>query len=339
MRLLETSSRLATSAIRVPAKPRSITTWQVVSRISLRRSATVGFFTGSNAIAARNLRLATSSGVGGWCVRIEDAGETGWVHTDGQLFEDAHALFAGSVGRGVRRVAQCLHVQVHATARLVDRQGDPLPADHGLALPHAMAELRMSVAETTHQELLTRFESDSVVLAVAVHEHVPEVLCPARARPPFDAVVDRSHHLRSAAIDASDRAHLVPSPSVAEVVGVQMSRQARKVDRCPQPEELRLGDRRTTGRRLTNRANTPGAIARAPNGVGTDGVTVFVDFDPATPRAELSEAGVVEERANARAPQVVRLLDRRRPGSERQLGAQAVLGGIDRHSNRVHRLD
>lgn len=45
MRLLDTSSRLATSAIRVAANPRSITTWHVTSRISMRRSATVGFFT------------------------------------------------------------------------------------------------------------------------------------------------------------------------------------------------------------------------------------------------------------------------------------------------------
>jgi len=35
----------------VPAKPRSITTWHVTSRISALRSSTVCFFTGSNAIA------------------------------------------------------------------------------------------------------------------------------------------------------------------------------------------------------------------------------------------------------------------------------------------------
>src|SRR3954454_20040443 len=155
MRLVERSSRLATSAMRVPAKPRSITTLQVVSRISLRRSATVGFFTASNAIAAKKLRLNTSwSAAGGWRVRIEDADETGRVHTDGQLFEDANSPFGGSIRPGIRGVAQCLHVQVCTAARIFDRQTNALAADNRLALPHPVAELRVPVAEATHLELL-----------------------------------------------------------------------------------------------------------------------------------------------------------------------------------------
>src|ERR1700737_816099 len=45
MRPVDTPSLLATSETRVAAKPRSITTWQVISRISVRRSSTVVLFT------------------------------------------------------------------------------------------------------------------------------------------------------------------------------------------------------------------------------------------------------------------------------------------------------
>src|SRR3954452_21413934 len=45
MRPVETPSLSATSAMRVAPKPRSITTWQVTSRISLRRSSTLGRLT------------------------------------------------------------------------------------------------------------------------------------------------------------------------------------------------------------------------------------------------------------------------------------------------------
>src|SRR3954469_6041609 len=43
---VDTPSLAATSAMRVAPKPRSITTWQVTSRISLRRSSTLGRLTG-----------------------------------------------------------------------------------------------------------------------------------------------------------------------------------------------------------------------------------------------------------------------------------------------------
>src|SRR3954470_24292394 len=46
MRLVDTFRRLATSAMRVAAKPRSMTTSHVVSKMSWRRSSTVCFFTG-----------------------------------------------------------------------------------------------------------------------------------------------------------------------------------------------------------------------------------------------------------------------------------------------------
>src|SRR4051794_7973588 len=159
--------------MRVPAKPLSITTLQVVSRISLRRSATVGFFTASNAIAATKVRLdttrsASASATGGWRVRIEDPDETGRVHTDGQLFEDANSAFSGSIRPRIHRVAQCLHVQVCAAARIFDRQTNTLAADDRLALPHPVAELRVPVAEATHQELLPRLEGHRVHSAVRV---------------------------------------------------------------------------------------------------------------------------------------------------------------------------
>src|SRR6185295_7982984 len=96
MRLLDTSRRLATSAMRVPAKPRSITTSHVVSRISLRRSATVGFFTAANAIAV--IIPKGDSPLGEW---VEDAGESRRVASDRQLFEDAHAVLRGAIRRDV----------------------------------------------------------------------------------------------------------------------------------------------------------------------------------------------------------------------------------------------
>src|SRR4051794_2916548 len=204
-------------------------------------------------------------------------------------------------------------MQVRAAARVVDWERDPLAADDRLALPHSVTELRMSVAEPAHQELLARLECDRVHEAAAVDEDVLEVACPARARPPFEAVVDRSHHLRGTAVDASNGADLVPSAAIAVVVGVEVSGQRREVDRCPQPEELRLGDWRTRGRELTDRADAPRAIARPPHSLGGDVVAVAVDFYPAAPCAELREPRVVEERANARPPRVVRLLDRGGP--------------------------
>src|SRR3954447_22894217 len=42
---VETPSLAATAAMRVAPKPRSITTWRVTSRISLRRASTVGLRT------------------------------------------------------------------------------------------------------------------------------------------------------------------------------------------------------------------------------------------------------------------------------------------------------
>src|SRR6185436_15476387 len=175
MRLLDTSSRLATSAMRVPAKPRSMTTAHVVSRISLRRSATVGFFTAANAIAAIDTADDTRSDVGR-CERIEDAGEAGRMNADRQLLENADATFGRSVGRTVRRVAQRLHVEVGSTAGIVDGEAEPLAADHRLALPHSVGELGMAVAEATHLELLTRLEHHRVDSAVPVDEVVLEVL-------------------------------------------------------------------------------------------------------------------------------------------------------------------
>ena len=88
MRLLETSSRLATSAMRVPAKPRSITTSHVVSRISLRRSATVGFSLLQTLSLCRAPRI-----------RIEDPFQPGRVISDRELFEDPEPL----LGRPIRR--------------------------------------------------------------------------------------------------------------------------------------------------------------------------------------------------------------------------------------------
>src|SRR4051812_33529502 len=78
MRPVDTPSLAATSATRVAPKPRSITTWQVTSRISLRRSSTVGLRTPWQA-SARTGPLPGSPGLheagaaGHHAVGIDDA--------------------------------------------------------------------------------------------------------------------------------------------------------------------------------------------------------------------------------------------------------------------------
>src|SRR5215207_10946937 len=59
MRPVDTPSLAATSAMRVAPKPRSITTWQVTSRISLRRSSTVGLRTSAHVSARTPVLLGS----------------------------------------------------------------------------------------------------------------------------------------------------------------------------------------------------------------------------------------------------------------------------------------
>src|SRR2546429_1604677 len=59
---VDTPRRSATSAMRVAPKPRSITTWDVTSRISFRRSSTLGRATARTLLAALDERGPTNHG-------------------------------------------------------------------------------------------------------------------------------------------------------------------------------------------------------------------------------------------------------------------------------------
>ena len=84
---------------------------------------------------------------------------------------------------------------------------------------------------------------------------------------PLDPVIDRSHRLgRFGRVrfgwDERDEAGLVPAATIEIFVDIEMCREPLEVDRRPQPEELRVGDRRTGCSTLADGADSPGAVTR-----------------------------------------------------------------------------
>ena len=104
----------------------------------------------------------------------------------------------------------------------VDRKLNPLRGGDRLALPRAVVELRMSVAEPAHLELEPRLEHDGVDTSLPVDQVVLESVRPPRARSPLDSIVDSAHDLGGGAVGAGDRADLVPSPAIAVLVDVEV---------------------------------------------------------------------------------------------------------------------
>ena len=93
----------------------------------------------------------------------------------------------------------------------------------------------------------------------------------------------------------------MPPSAVAEIVDVEVGRQAmEKLTGAHSQKNCGSATGAPLAARLTDRANAPRAIARAPHRLRRHVVTVAVDLDPPAPGAELREAGVVEDRAHAR---------------------------------------
>ena len=99
------------------------------------------------------------------------------------------------------------------------------------------------------------------------------------------------------------------------------------------PTGAPVGAGSPTGRTPHDRSREPSTSARRQLD------PLAVDLDPAGPRAELGEAGVVEERPCAGALEEVRFLDGRRAAVEREVGAQTLLGRVDEQLQPAQRLD
>ncbi len=139
--------------------------------------------------------------------------------------------------------------------------------------------------------------------------------------------------------DRRDESALVPAPAVEVLVDVEVGRERVEVDRCPQPEELRVGDGRSRRTALADRTDPPRAIAATERLARSQIGEFAVDLDPALPSPELGETGVVEHHAEADLLVEMGLLDRCRASHEREVGAQPVLGGFHDDAQCVQRFE
>ena len=107
------------------------------------------------------------------------------------------------------------------------------------------------------------------------------------------------------------------------------------------PEEAQLGELAQRGhrRRRPDRPHAPRAVLAAPDREVVERQRVAGRPDRAGPRPELRRPRDVELQAHVRVAGLTRLLVGGRPGVERQLRLEAVLGCVDRQLRRPHRLD
>ena len=171
-----------------------------------------------------------------------------------------------------RTIAWMWHVLQRG--RVVDREVPSVAADGELALPDPVAPLRVPVADAEHLEVEQRLEADRRRFADPRDEvdlePLPHTGCRASTRCGSRSARIASGSTPSPVSTVGDDAGLVPAPAVEQLVDVEVGRERLEVDRRPQPEELRVGDRRTGGTAFADRAHAPRAVARSPRLAGCE---------------------------------------------------------------------
>ena len=188
---------------------------------------------------------------------------------------------------------------------VVDLPG--LPRVRELALPHAVAPLRVHVADALHAEADERLEVDVVAPTVGVHERDARVPGAPRAREVVDLVLDAREQLDAGVLGAGDvagrrvhrqhRAVGVPAVGVGVLEHAEVRAAVVPVQRRPEEERLRGPGRRGRGTGVgdPDTADAPAAVLGAVDARRVDGDGLPVVPDLALPLPELREAGDVHD--------------------------------------------
>ena len=176
---------------------------------------------------------------------VEDAVEPGRaVGTDRQDLQHS--------GPGPPVVGGCPHevlnVKVLPSRRIDLVEREDLEASNIIALPATVTMFGVTVAEPLHLESEHRLQVHGDHLTTPRPQFDAGGVGPSGPRLHHQSVVHGSHRLhgrRPRFVIRSEYGHpeagVVPAAPVSEIVDVEMQRAVVEVDRCPEPEELRVG--------------------------------------------------------------------------------------------------